>query len=103
MKSWEAGQVPPPNPERVYKGVSNGATSLTLVDAFDFLNEGGAVVCDNSEGYFMQEAIYKRATMRIDFYGFTPGVISEHCTSIYAKDKCFLFDPEIPIVNIERA
>ena len=62
-----------------------------------FLNEGGAVILDNSEGYWGVDGEYPiieffRANgfSRVDFYGYAPGVILPSCTSLFFKDSCFL-------------
>lgn len=63
-----------------------------------FLKEGGAVILDNSEGYWGRDGEYPiidffRANgfSRVDFYGYAPGVILPSCTSLFFKDACFLF------------
>lgn len=62
-----------------------------------FLRKGGAVILDNSEGYWGQDGEYPiidffRANgySRVDFYGYAPGVILPSCTSLFFKDNCFL-------------
>jgi hypothetical protein len=62
-----------------------------------FLNEGGAVILDNSEGFWGRDGEYPIIDFfnanhfsRIDFYGYAPGVILPSCTSLFFKDNCFL-------------
>jgi hypothetical protein len=62
-----------------------------------FLNEGGAVIVDNSEGYWGRDGEYPiidffraEGFSRIDFYGYAPGVILPSCTSLFFRDSCFL-------------
>lgn len=62
-----------------------------------FLNEGGAVILDNSEGYWGRDGEYPIIEFfnannfsRVDFYGYAPGVILPSCTSLFFKDSCFL-------------
>ena len=62
-----------------------------------FLNEGGAVILDNSEGYWGRDGEYpiieffrNHNFSRVDFYGYAPGVILPSCTSLFFKDSCFL-------------
>jgi hypothetical protein len=62
-----------------------------------FLNEGGTVILDNSEGYWGRDGEYPildffriSGFSRIDFYGYAPGVILPSCTSFFFKEKCFL-------------
>lgn len=62
-----------------------------------FLNEGGAVILDNSEGYWGRDGEYPIIEFfkandfsRVDFYGYAPGVILPSCTSLFFKNDCFL-------------
>ena len=63
------------------------------------LAEGGIIVCDNSEGYGFREAFLPHGMSRVDFYGMVPGVILDHCTSIYFRSGAPAFDPAHPIVS----
>jgi len=69
--------------------------------AFGHLASGGAVLLDNAEGYGIYEALKEKNCRRIDFYGFAPGVILRHCTSLVFVDDCFLLQPDSPIVDLE--
>ena len=60
------------------------------------LADDGAVLADNSEGYWGPEGsypimeLYRHAGfLRVDFYGYAPGVILPHCTSLFFKKSCF--------------
>lgn len=62
-----------------------------------FLSEGGAVIVDNSEGYWGPDGEYPiidffraEGFSRVDFYGYAPGVILPSCTSLFFKESCFL-------------
>lgn len=70
----------------------------TLRLVLPYLKEGGAIVCDNAEGYGFFAELRQQGLRRVDFFGFAPGVISRHCTSIAFRRDCFLFesDAEIP-------
>lgn len=70
--------------------------------AFAHLSPRGAIVLDNAEGYGFFEETKGRDCRRIDFYGFTPGVSRQHCTSLAFVGDCFLLDPMIPIRDITR-
>lgn len=59
--------------------------------------QAGAVICDNAEGYGVQELFRDKGLMRVDFFGFTPGGVLPHCTSIFFRPESFLFDPYVPI------
>jgi len=68
---------------------------------FDYLAPSGALLLDNAEGYGIYDALKKRNCRRIDFYGFAPGVILRHCTSLVFVDDCFLLQSDVPIADIE--
>lgn len=70
--------------------------------AFDYLAPGGAIILDDAEGYGFQEEIAARNCRRIDFFGFAPGVVLRHCTSLVFVGDCFLLHPAIPIPVIEN-
>ena len=63
---------------------------------------GGAIICDNAEGYGFDRGFHDAGLLRVDFFGFAPGVVRPHCTSIYFDEHSFLFSPEIPIPDISR-
>ena len=69
--------------------------------AFDYLASDGALILDNSEGYGFHDTIKTKSCKRIDFFGFSPGVSLQHCTSLVFTGDCFLLRPDIPIANIE--
>ena len=60
------------------------------------------IICDNAEGYGFYEGFKSRGMDRVDFYGYCPGVILEHSTSIYFMRSSFVFDPTIPIHVIAK-
>ena len=68
--------------------------------SFDYLAPGGALILDNSEGYGVYDEIRSRGCRKIDFFGFAPGVLLRHCTSIVFVDDCFLLAPDIPIPDL---
>jgi len=63
----------------------------TLRLTLSYLKDGGAVICDNSDGYGFFEEIQRNGLKRVDFFGFAPGVVNRHCTSIAFRQDCFLF------------
>jgi hypothetical protein len=71
--------------------------------AFDYLAPDGALILDNTEGYGFHEEIADRSCRRVDFFGFAPGVVLRHCTSLVFVGDCFLLHPDIPIPVIEDA
>ncbi len=67
--------------------------------ASDLIKSDGAVIVDNSEGFWGPEGTYpiidhlrEKRFSRIDFYGHAPGVILPHCTSLFFRDHCFLLE-----------
>lgn len=63
------------------------------------ISHDGAIVLDNSEGGWgsdgepgqpILDLLRSLGFMRVDFYGFTPGVIGTHCTSIFFKSGSFV-------------
>jgi predicted O-methyltransferase YrrM len=68
--------------------------------SFEYLKPGGALILDNADGYGLYDEIKSRACMKIDFFGFAPGVLLRHCTSIVFVDDCFLLAPDIPIPDL---
>ncbi|HXM47347.1 MAG TPA: class I SAM-dependent methyltransferase [Pyrinomonadaceae bacterium] len=70
---------------------------LCAQKAIPLLNEGGAIILDNSEGswgpngeYPIIDLFRAKGFSRIDFYGYAPGVILPACTSFFFKNDCFL-------------
>jgi hypothetical protein len=72
--------------------------------ASTLVRPGGCVIQDNSEGlwsdtpgrYEIVELFAAAGFQRVDFYGFAPACVRRQCTSIYFRDRCFLFDSERP-------
>jgi hypothetical protein len=64
---------------------------------------GGAIICDNAEGYGFAEGFRRSGMSRVDFFGNAPGVVLPHCTSVFFKEHCFLLSSEhpIPVVAID--
>ncbi len=67
--------------------------------ACEFLAEDGAIICDNAEGYGFYEEFKNKHFQRVDFFGYAPGAISPHTTSLFFPVQCFLFDPKHPILD----
>lgn len=69
-----------------------------MVDiACEYLEPGGIIIADNSEGYGIWEEFVGRGFSRVDFYGNAPGVVLPHCTSIYFRGSAFVFDHDAPM------
>jgi predicted O-methyltransferase YrrM len=68
---------------------------------------GGCIIQDNSEGYWSDEpGRYEIVELladfaRVDLYGFSPGAWRRHCTSIYFRGSCFLFQNPRPPVRLD--
>lgn len=56
------------------------------------VTEDGMIVCDNAESYGFRDALAESELARVDFYGYAPGVVLPHATSIYFTSKSFAFD-----------
>lgn len=76
--------------------------SLNL--SLPYLSESGIVIIDNSEGYYdgngineygyfpMLKLMKSKNFKRIDFFGYAPGVIIPHTTSIFFRNSSFIFN-----------
>ena len=74
--------------------------------SINYLSEKGIVIIDNSEGYYtgkgqdkygyfpMLKLMKEKKFCRIDFFGYAPGVIIPHSTSIFFKNNSFIFDQD---------
>lgn len=67
--------------------------------AADRVRPDGCVVVDNSEGYWggdgagtfpILDHLREQRFQRVDFYGFAPGVIETHCTSLFFRAQSFI-------------
>jgi hypothetical protein len=65
--------------------------------AVELVAEDGAILFDNSEGYWgpppsypIMDLFREAGFLRIDFYGYAPGVVLPHCTSLFFRGSCRL-------------
>ena len=65
--------------------------------AIEFVADEGAILFDNSDGcwgppscYPIIELFRDAGFLRIDFYGYAPGVVLPHCTSLFFRGSCRL-------------
>lgn len=70
--------------------------------AFDRIAADGMIIVDNAESYDMFNLTKNCGFSRIDFYGSAPGVVLQHCTSLFFKSSCFAFSSQIPIKVISK-
>lgn len=84
--------------------VIDGAYREEMIEiAVLYLTHDGAIICDNSDSYrCFFESFKGRGFQRVDFYGAAPGVVLRECTSIFFKERCFLFDNSRPIANFNE-
>jgi len=92
---------------------------VVIVDGFDrykaslvarrIIQPDGVIILDNSEGYWGEDGTYpimdyfrSEGFNRVDFYGFSPGVILPHCTSMFFKGSTFLFEGQENPINYVR-
>lgn len=70
--------------------------------AIPYLKEGGVVITDNSEGegYGFRTAFEGLGFSRVDFFGYSPGVVLMQATSFFFKGTSFIFSNDDPIDNI---
>lgn len=68
---------------------------LTAV-ALEARAAAGIIVCDDSEGHGIHDRLRDSGLNRVDFFGFAPGVVQPHCSSIYFAQSG-LFDARLPI------
>jgi len=61
----------------------------------------GAIMVDNSDGYETQERYRGSGLNRVDFYGYAPGVVMPHCSSLFFAHGSFLLSCAQPIVRPE--
>ena len=60
--------------------------------AKDILTPDGIIIADNANGYGIYEAFKdERDFRRVDFWGNAPGVMLEHCSSVFFRSESFLF------------
>jgi hypothetical protein len=78
--------------------IDGGDRFLCAQAALKMLQAGGVIVLDNSEGFWGSEGSYpiidlleREGFMRVDFYGFAPGVPKRHCTSLFFRDYARIF------------
>lgn len=64
--------------------------------ALEYRKPNGIIICDNSDGYGFYEGFLNSGLKKVDFYGYAPGVVLPHCTTIYFSDDCAFFNNNIP-------
>jgi hypothetical protein len=75
--------------------------------AREVIAPSGCIMQDNSEGFWSDDGRrYEIVELladfqRVDLYGFAPGMWKRHCTSIYYRDSCFLFQNARPPVRLD--
>jgi hypothetical protein len=70
----------------------DGLKREEMIDvAISRLTSDGAIIADDSDGYGFFDRLKRRGFRRVDFYGASPGVVSQRVTSIFFRDGCFLF------------
>lgn len=68
--------------------------------ALKVMKDDGVIICDNAEGYGFYEGFKESGLMRVDFWGYAPGVILPHCTSVFFKPNSFLFASKHSILGL---
>lgn len=85
--------------------VVDGLNRMTAAQkAIEHVSSEGFVILDNSEGHWgggglhgfpIQDLFRSLGFMRVDFYGYTPGVVAPHCTSMFFKVGSFAFRGDV--------
>jgi hypothetical protein len=80
--------------------IDGGDRYLCAQTSLKVIKSEGAIVLDNSEGFWggdhngtypIVELFQRSGFMRVDFYGYAPGVIRPHCTSIFFREQSKIF------------
>ncbi len=112
-------KVPGENPtacvdeiQRTLGQLANPKFDIVIIDGFwrfemieiacQILSECGVIICDNAEGYGFFEGFRHRNFQRVDFFGYAPGVVLPHSTSVFFRPGSFLFDSQYPILVIAK-
>jgi hypothetical protein len=91
----------------------DGFFDVVVIDGFDrlgcakrsldLLGEEGAIILDNSEGYWGPEGTYpiidlmrERGFLRVDFHGFGACGVRPFCTSLFFRPGCFMVSGKEP-------
>ncbi len=78
--------------------IIDGLFRFQMIDiARKAMANSGAIICDDADGYGFYEGFKDSGLNRVDFFGYAPGVILPHCSSIFFGNGSFLFDPHHPI------
>jgi hypothetical protein len=85
-----------------------GAFDVIIVDGLEravaaeqslrWLSSDGVILVDNSEGFWGEPGTYPIMNLfrnagfqRVDFYGFCPAWVQPSVTSMFFRDRCFLY------------
>ena len=82
---------------------------LSFKNSLNLIKNDGIFIFDNSEGYHeprdhydnypILKLMHHEGYSRIDFYGYAPGVIKKHCTSIFHKSNSFINKLNLNIIR----
>jgi len=101
------------------EGLHNQSFDIIVIDGLNraacteksvpLLAPGGALILDDSQQpwsgpgsdrYVIIDFLRDSGFQRIDFFGYAPAVIRQHCTSLFFKGECFLLaGTEVPAVS----
>jgi hypothetical protein len=100
----------PESLEGIEELLPTGPFDVIVIDGLDRLrcarfsvrlvSSDGAIILDDSEGYWggerhsaypILDLLRTSGFQRVDFFGYAPGVIRPHCTSVFFRGQCFLF------------
>ncbi len=96
--------------EEVLRQGGYGKFDLVVIDGLhrkdlarlstQWVHHEGAVVADDAESWGCCESFKDLGFQRVDFFGHAPATFLPHCTSIYFKEGCYLFDSSVPIPDL---
>lgn len=81
--------------------VIDGLCREALIEiAMDYVSNDGLIICDDAESYGFFEGFQDTGLNRVDFFGFSPGVVLPHCTSVFFRSGAFAFSAKytIPVI-----
>jgi hypothetical protein len=98
--------------ERILQATGLIAFDVIILDGFfrkqlidtakRYLAADGMLICDDAETYGAFESFQHSGWNRVDFFGYAPGVVLPHCTSIAFGPNCFAFSSQWAIPVIAR-
>jgi hypothetical protein len=78
--------------------VVDGLHRFKMIDlAMEVVADDGFILVDNADAYAYWKRFLGTDMSRVDFFGYAPGVVLPHCTSIYFRPSCFVVSNNYPV------